>query len=213
MSDPNATYWYARMVSENLKQGGVAAVVLCPGNRNAPLLFSLKNAFPDNYYTHIDERSAAFMALGLAKSLQKPVAICMTSGSAVANVLPALTEAYASGIPLIILSADRPDFLHDSGAPQCMTQQHIFKDFVGDSLHLAVDHPTKDNVSLALTQLRNSLNSQKTTRPLPLHINITFNDPLAPIIDPDFSIEQSVTVSEISDPVNFHTSQLPSALT
>lgn len=209
MRDPNANYWYARLISEQLASSGVAAVVLCPGNRNAPLLFALQAAFPGRYYTHIDERSAAFMALGLAKQRQQPVAICMTSGSAVANVLPALCEAHASGIPLIILSADRPDYLHGSGAPQCMTQQHIFKPFVADSLHIAIDKPDQDNVPLALTQIANTLQYGHAARPMPVHINLTFDDPLAPQVDDHFKTPEIPAITAPSTLQDFASDTLP----
>ena len=209
MSDPNANYWYARLISETLQQHDVSAVVLCPGNRNAPLLFALQAAFPDQHYIHIDERSAAFMALGLAKQRKKPVAICMTSGSAVANVLPALCEAHASGIPLIILSADRPDYLHGSGAPQCMTQQHIFKPFVADSLHIAIDKPDHENVPLALTQIANTLQYGHAARPMPVHINVTFDDPLAPHVDDLFTTPEIPTITAPSTLQDFASNTLP----
>ena len=209
MSDPNANYWYARLISETLQQHDVSAVVLCPGNRNAPLLFALQTAFPDQHYIHIDERSAAFMALGLAKQRKKPVAICMTSGSAVANVLPALCEAHASGVPLIILSADRPDYLHGSGAPQCMTQQHIFKPFVADSLHIAIDKPDHENVPLALTQIANTLQYGHAARPMPVHINVTFDDPLAPLVDDQFTTPEIPDITAPSTLQDFASDALP----
>ncbi len=212
MSDANANAWYGRLIGECLQQHNVQDVILCPGNRNAPLLFALKKIFADRARSHIDERSAAFMALGMAKASQRPVAVCMTSGTALANVLPALCEAHANHIPLIILSADRPDYLHDSGAPQCMQQQHIFKDFVADSIHLSCSRLDQEHVQLALLQLSNALTHCRSTVPAPIHVNITFDDPLPPQRDDAWQSPEDPIIEIFDKQINFPTQGLPDAI-
>ena len=101
MSDANLNARWCRCIAEELDRAGVALVVLCPGSRNSPLLFALAAVFapaagaPDRRLSHIDERSAAFIALGAARASGRPAVVCVTSGSALANCAPALTEVSA----------------------------------------------------------------------------------------------------------------------
>jgi 2-succinyl-5-enolpyruvyl-6-hydroxy-3-cyclohexene-1-carboxylate synthase len=91
--DPNRNARWCRLIAEELHRAGAAHAVLCPGSRNSPLLFALATAFGDQAHSHIDERSAGFIALGLAKASDAPAVVCVTSGSAVVNLLPAIVEA------------------------------------------------------------------------------------------------------------------------
>src|SRR3954470_19577557 len=134
--DPNLNALWCRALAEELRRGGVGHAVLCPGSRNAPLLFALARAFGGDAWSHAEERSAAFMALGAAKASGRPALVCVTSGSAVANCAPALAEAKYAGIPLIVVAADRPWELHDCGAPQTMNQRGAFAAFVEHELDI-----------------------------------------------------------------------------
>ncbi|NRA39058.1 MAG: 2-succinyl-5-enolpyruvyl-6-hydroxy-3-cyclohexene-1-carboxylic-acid synthase, partial [Planctomycetes bacterium] len=180
-SDANAQAWCARLIVQELIAAGVEHAVLCPGMRNAPLLFAFHKQLGENNLSHIDERSAAFIALGIAKRSKKPCVVCMTSGSAVANVLPALCEAYAAHVPLIILSADRPQELHHAGAPQCMQQFNIFRDFVASSVQLPSANPDADSMYLCSVQIRDAMQQCLGQSQQPIHINVPLNEPLAPI--------------------------------
>ncbi len=91
-----------------LQEYGISNVVISPGSRNAPLAIHFSETEALNCYSIVDERSAAFVAMGMAQSTRKPVAITCTSGSAAANYYPAVTEAFYRNIPLLILTADRP---------------------------------------------------------------------------------------------------------
>jgi len=157
--------------------------VCCPGNRNVPLLAALLHA---NLviHRHADERAAAFFALGRALATQRPVAICCTSGSAVANLMPGLCEADALGAPLILLTADRPPRLQHCGAPQTMPQAGIFADFCRTSLHLPEPRSQGERLPEALQDVAAALTSDRA--PGPVHINVPLDDPLPPIPDPDF---------------------------
>ena len=108
---------------------GITTVVACPGYRDVPLILALAATDGIAVWPHPEERSAAFIALGKARVSGTPVAVITTSGSAVANCLPAVVEAAHAGVRLVVISANRPPELHDSGAPQTMHQAGIFGDF------------------------------------------------------------------------------------
>ncbi len=146
---------------EILKAQGVKRVVLCPGSRNAPLLFSLQASKSFQIYHHLDERSAAFFALGLICSKKDPVAVITTSGTAAAELLPACIEAYYQQLPLILVSADRPRSFRGTGAPQAIEQVGLFSSY-------ALTH---DVASIG------DFSSFDWNRQSPLHLNICLEEP------------------------------------
>ena len=179
MLDPNLNALWCRAIAEELKRAGVRHVVLCPGSRNSPLLHALHAQFGDACLIHIDERSAGFIAIGLARASHQSVAVCVTSGSAVANLLPALVEADAAELPLIMVSADRPWELIDCGAPQAMEQRGVFAPYVRQSLSLG--EPTA--TSPTLRALRSQVSRLAQRRDGPTHLNVPLRDPLPPLPD------------------------------
>ncbi|HET7785816.1 MAG TPA: thiamine pyrophosphate-binding protein, partial [Myxococcales bacterium] len=120
----NFNLLWAAAVADELERGGVRDAVICPGSRSAPLALALAGRL--RAHVIIDERSAAFFALGAAKLSGRPVALLCTSGSAGAHFYPALLEAEASGVRLVAITADRPPELHGWGAPQQLDQQRLF---------------------------------------------------------------------------------------
>ena len=125
----NANLRFARALVESLLEAGVAAAFLCPGSRSTPLALALAER-PDLPQTvHVDERSAAFQALGYAKASGRPVVLLCTSGTAGANFLPAVAEACHARVPLIVLTADRPPELRAWGAAQTMEQRLLYAGF------------------------------------------------------------------------------------
>src|SRR5215218_6372447 len=125
----NPSTTQARVVVDELIRGGVRDIVLCPGSRNAPLAFALHDADREGrirLHVRIDERTAGFLAIGLAVSSAAPVPVVMTSGTAVANLGPAVVEANYARVPLIVLSANRPYELLGTGANQPMEQFGYF---------------------------------------------------------------------------------------
>ena len=119
----------ARVLVDELIASGVSDAVLAPGSRNAPLSFALAEADAAGrirLHVRIDERTAGFLALGLARGSGRPVAVCTTSGTAVANLHPAVLEAHHGGVPMVVLSADRPPRLRDLGANQTIDQARVF---------------------------------------------------------------------------------------
>jgi 2-succinyl-5-enolpyruvyl-6-hydroxy-3-cyclohexene-1-carboxylate synthase len=141
----------ARLIGEVLA-AGVEEFCVCAGSRNAPLLAVL-GASDARLFSFVDERSAAFFAIGRFKQHGRPVAVVTTSGTAVAEMLPAAVEAYYSGVPLVLISADRPERFRGTGAPQSIEQEGIFGVYA-----------------------ESSLNSWTRTRAL--HLNIEFDEPL-----------------------------------
>src|SRR5438477_4553812 len=111
----------ARAIIERVRGLGVVDFCVCGGSRNAPLIAALASG-----YTFVDERSAAFFALGRAKRDGKPVAVVTTSGTAAAELLPATIEAFYSGVPLVLITADRPARYRGTGAPQSIEQVGLF---------------------------------------------------------------------------------------
>jgi len=145
---------------------GVREYVVCAGARNAPLVSSLLSVCQEkswNVRHHFDERSAAFFAMGLAKKSGDPVAVLTTSGTAVAELLPAAVEAYYSGIPLVLVTADRPCAYRGSGAPQAIEQVGIF----GPYAPLALD----------LADVNDLAGVAEWSGKVPLHLNLCFAEP------------------------------------
>src|SRR2546430_1412254 len=116
----------ARQPIADARARGASDFCVCAGSRNAPLLAVLSVTPGIRLFSFVDERSAAFFALGRAKLTGKPSAVVTTSGTAVAELLPAVVEAFYSGTPLIVITADRPARYRGTGAPQCIEQEGIF---------------------------------------------------------------------------------------
>lgn len=140
------TVW-CRAIADALWGLGVTDAVVCPGARSAAMVSALAEGGRFRLFVQTDERSAAFFALGMARSLGRPVAICVTSGSAVANVVPALCEAYALGLPLLLLSCDRPRAARGLGLPQTTPQLEFCEPVVVSSLDL--ETPTVEAAAVA----------------------------------------------------------------
>ena len=165
------------VVMASLVSIGVRYVVIAPGSRSTPLVLAAHRHDQLTIKTHFDERGLGFFALGLAKSSGRAVAVVVTSGTAVANLLPAVVEAFQTGVPLVLLTADRPPELWDSGANQCIRQVGIFSHFVVSEWCMPV--PTLD---IALPQIRRQLDALwvrlNGNRPGPIHLNCPFREPL-----------------------------------
>ncbi|EDP96360.1 2-succinyl-6-hydroxy-2,4-cyclohexadiene-1-carboxylic acid synthase/2-oxoglutarate decarboxylase [Kordia algicida OT-1] len=176
---------------------GINHVVISPGSRNAPLTLSFSQHPKIQAYSIVDERCAAFFALGMAQQLCKPVAVICTSGSAVLNYYPAIAEAYYSNIPVVVISADRPEYLIDVGDGQTIRQKHIFKNHINYEANLKQDithkrtilsetHQLSAEMEQELQQRVQSYNEAEINQALnaavekngPVHINAPFDEPL-----------------------------------
>jgi 2-succinyl-5-enolpyruvyl-6-hydroxy-3-cyclohexene-1-carboxylate synthase len=150
---------------DRLVERGTTDVVLCPGSRNAPLSFALAADPRIRLHTRIDERTGAFLALGLARGARRPAAVVTTSGTATANLHPAVLEAAHSGVPLVAVTADRPARLRGTGANQTTDQVRLF----GDAASFA-DLTEPDEDALAAAWFPDG----------PIHLNCQLDDPLLP---------------------------------
>ncbi|MGK0414933.1 MAG: 2-succinyl-5-enolpyruvyl-6-hydroxy-3-cyclohexene-1-carboxylate synthase [Polaribacter sp.] len=152
----------------------IATVVISPGSRNAPLTIGFSNHPEIETLSVVDERCAAFFALGIAQQTRKPVAVLCTSGSALLNYYPAIAEAFYSNIPLVVISADRPKHLIDIGDGQTIRQENIFQNHILFSANLIENEKYKTrNSQLIGEALQVSVSQQG-----PVHINVPFDEPL-----------------------------------
>src|SRR3954453_20068398 len=122
----NRTYAPVQAIVDELARCGMRRAVTCPGSRNAPLILTLAAQDGIECVSVVDERSAGFMALGMAKASGRPVAVTCTSGTAAANLHPAVCEAWEARVPLIVLTADRPPELREGGAGQAIDQLKLY---------------------------------------------------------------------------------------
>lgn len=160
---------------------GVTDFVLCPGSRSAPLALTLAEtarAGGCRLHVRVDERSAGFVALGLAKGSQRPTVVVTTSGTAVGNVMPAVMEAYHAGVPLLVVSADRPSRLVGFGANQTTNQIGVFGGFVMHSARVDAASPQAALVAQATRAVVLSTGASGG-RCGPVHLNVEFGEPLA----------------------------------
>src|SRR5690349_14580570 len=125
----NVLHLYASAFVDELARCGIRQACVCPGSRSTPLALTLANQSTIKLWLHLDERSAAFFALGLAKAERRPVVLLCTSGTAAANFMPAIVEAHHARVPLVVLTADRPPELHDIGAAQTIDQTRLYGPF------------------------------------------------------------------------------------
>src|SRR3954453_3201976 len=125
----NTTFAPIQALVEEMVRSGMTHAVTCPGSRNAPIALTLAAQEGLSTVSVLDERSAGFVALGIAKASDKPVAITTTSGTAAANLMPAVVEAHEAGVPLIVLTADRPPELREAGAGQAIDQIKLYGSF------------------------------------------------------------------------------------
>ncbi|WP_179466185.1 2-succinyl-5-enolpyruvyl-6-hydroxy-3-cyclohexene-1-carboxylic-acid synthase [Mycolicibacterium vinylchloridicum] len=184
----------ARVVVDELIRGGVRDVVLCPGSRNAPLAFALADADRAGrlrLHVRIDERTAGFLAIGLAVAERAPVCVAMTSGTAVANMGPAVVEANYARVPLIVLSANRPYELLGTGANQTFEQLGYFGTQVRASISLGLAEGASDKLDQLNAQWRSATSrviaaatGARTANAGPVQFDIPLREPLVPDANP-----------------------------
>ncbi|WP_415884943.1 2-succinyl-5-enolpyruvyl-6-hydroxy-3-cyclohexene-1-carboxylic-acid synthase [Neptuniibacter sp. QD37_6] len=188
----NLTNLWATAVLDQLVQLGVEDICIAPGSRSAPLVIAAVklSRFKANkgeqgqlrLHTHLDERGLGFFALGLVKARSKPVIVITTSGTAVANLYPAVIEAFQTSQPLIVLSADRPEELLNCGANQAINQKGIFADNVVEFCQI----DTLDSEAEISENLSSIVRAyQKASASGPVQINCAYREPLYPTDDVD----------------------------
>lgn len=170
---------WADLLVEELVRCSVTWFVLSPGSRSTPLVAAIASNPRARSIVHVDERGAAFAALGIARATGRPAAWVTTSGTAAANGLPAAVEASNDGVPLILLTADRPPELRDSGANQAIGQVGLFGRSVRWQVDLPVPDPAVDE-AYVLTTVDQAVYRATSNDPGPVHVNCMFREPLVP---------------------------------
>lgn len=178
------TYYVAHFIDE-LAKSGVEQVVISPGSRSTPLAMLVAQHPTLKEWILVDERSAGFFALGMAKKSRTPVALICTSGTAAANYLPAVTEAYYSRVPLLVLTADRPHELRGVGAPQTINQMNMYQHFVKEYFEMALPEATPAMLNYVRNRAARAVTTAGMDNPGPVQLNFPFREPLVP----DFTLE------------------------
>ncbi|MFT4830926.1 MAG: 2-succinyl-5-enolpyruvyl-6-hydroxy-3-cyclohexene-1-carboxylate synthase [Psychroserpens sp.] len=186
----------AQTVVYHCKAKGIHTIVISPGSRNAPLTIGFTEEPTFKCYSIVDERCAAFFALGIAQQSQKPVALICSSGSALLNYYPAIAEAYYSDVPLVVITADRPPNKIDIGDGQTIRQENVFQNHIGYSANLKLDiRNTKSLGSTDDERTKQESNQQYNEDQvltaleiafrdnMPVHINVPFEEPLYEVVE------------------------------
>ena len=183
-----------QILAHILEQYGIDKIIISPGSRNAPLAIHFSEIDAFQCYSIVDERSAGFVALGMAQQIQKSVVVCCTSGSATANYYPAITEAFFQNVPIIVLSADRPEHLVDNFDGQTIRQHNIFEKHSVHNVQLSESEETDDltrNMLMTKYALIDCIHKSA-----PIHINMPFSEPLyESVTESSIEIDQ-ITIDE-----------------
>jgi 2-succinyl-5-enolpyruvyl-6-hydroxy-3-cyclohexene-1-carboxylate synthase len=176
----NRTYAPLQALVDELRRCGLRRAVTCPGSRNAPLILSLVGQEGIDCVSVIDERAAGFLALGMAKASGRPVAITCTSGTAAANLYPAVIEAHEARVPLIVLTADRPPELRDVGAGQAIDQLRLYGGAAKWFVEVGNHEPGREAAVHHRALGCRAYWTAAGGRPGPVHLNFPLREPLAP---------------------------------
>ena len=208
MNDPTdvrdvgaANLRFARALVGELQAAGIATAFVCPGSRSAPLALAIAQHPRLQHSVHVDERSAAFHALGFAKASGQPVVLLCTSGTAGANFLPAVAEAAQSRVPLIVLTADRPPELRAWGAAQTMEQRTLYAGFARWSEEAPCPSERGAEIAYARALARRAVIEATGFKPGPVHLNLPFREPLLPgtIDAPEFTAHERSSDFQVAD--------------
>ncbi|HEY8418651.1 MAG TPA: 2-succinyl-5-enolpyruvyl-6-hydroxy-3-cyclohexene-1-carboxylic-acid synthase [Limnochordales bacterium] len=184
MNPQHVTHAFVGAFVDELVRSGVRRVVICPGSRSTPLSMLCAQHPGMRVFMHVDERSAGFFALGMARTLGEPVALVCTSGTAAANFLPAVVEAYHSRVPLVVLTADRPHELRDVGALQTIDQVRLYGSHVKWFVDMALPEATTSMLRYARACANRAAGMARTVPAGPVHVNFPLREPLVPVPGP-----------------------------
>ncbi len=165
-------------LAEICRKKGITKVIISPGSRSAPLIHAFVRVFGNSCISIVDERSAAYFALGVASYMQKPALLLSTSGTAVLNYAPALAEAYYQKVPLLALTADRPREWIDQQDNQTLRQSGIFRNFIKEYYDLPQVISSEDDLWYAHRVINEAINTCSSPDSGPVHINIPLTEPL-----------------------------------
>lgn len=198
----HSTIPLSQTVVQLCKAKNIQHIIISPGSRNAPLTIGFTHDDFFTCYSIVDERSAAFFALGIAQNIQKPVAVVCTSGSALLNYYPAVSEAFYSDIPLVVISADRPQHLVGIGDGQTINQKAVFKNHILYSAFLNEDKSEQNVQQENEVEINTALNTSIVQKG-PVHINVPFNEPL-------YKTTETLSVSVNNTPPEFPSESIES---
>jgi 2-succinyl-5-enolpyruvyl-6-hydroxy-3-cyclohexene-1-carboxylate synthase len=184
-----------------LLKKGITDIVISPGSRNAPMIHTFHGIAGFNCRNIVDERSSAYFAIGLSLAKQKPVAIVCTSGTATLNYAPAIAEAFYQNIPLIVLTADRPDYWIDQAESQCIRQEGVYRNFVKKEVNLPLGESERE-LWFAARQINECLNLSLSGNPAPVHINIPLEEPLHQLIDVGLPEVKEIGVASVKSTIS-----------
>ena len=191
----------ARQLAQLFREHGVEDAVVSPGSRNAPLIIALEREPSISTHIVIDERSAAFIGLGMASVSGKPVALVCTSGTAPLNYGPAIAEAFYRQIPLIAVTADRPEEWIDQDDSQTIIQPGIFTNYIKGTFDIPVESDEENRMWMIGRKLNDALMLATSTPPGPVHINIRLDEPLGELIENE-DITYKVIKNYVAEPSN-----------
>ena len=181
ISPDQALFAYVGAFVEELARAGLKHVCIAPGSRSTPLALMIAGHRALRSWMHLDERVAGFFALGMARALGAPVALLCTSGTAAANFFPAVVEARRSGIPLLVLTADRPHELRDVGAAQTIDQNRLYGEHAKWFVDVALPEATPELLRYVRTLACRAMGTAAAETPGPVHLNFPFREPLVPV--------------------------------
>jgi 2-succinyl-5-enolpyruvyl-6-hydroxy-3-cyclohexene-1-carboxylate synthase len=177
----NRTYAPVQALVDELARCGMRHAVTCPGSRNAPIVLALAGDERLEAHSVIDERAAGFVALAIAKTTRTPVAVACTSGSAAANLMPAVVEAHEARVPLLVLTADRPPELRETGAGQAIDQLKLYGSFAKWFVEVGNHEPTREAAVHHRALACRAFHTARGGRPGVVHLNFPLREPLAPV--------------------------------
>ncbi|MFS8543859.1 MAG: 2-succinyl-5-enolpyruvyl-6-hydroxy-3-cyclohexene-1-carboxylic-acid synthase, partial [Limnochordales bacterium] len=180
----HVTHHYVGAFVDELVRSGLRHVCLGPGSRSTPLALLCAQHPELRVWVHVDERSAAFFALGMARTLGQPVALVCTSGTAAANFLPAVVEACLTRVPLVVLTADRPHELRDVGAAQTIDQVRLYGSHVKWFVDMALPEATTPMLRYARAVASRAVALARDVPAGPVHVNFPLREPLVPLPGP-----------------------------
>ena len=183
-------YIYASAFVDEMARAGVRHVCISPGSRSTPLALAIANEPSLKSWVHVDERSCGFFAIGISRALGEPVALLCTSGTAAANFFPAVVEARSAGIPLLVMTADRPPELRDVGAAQTIDQNRLYGAHAKWFVEVALPEATPPMLRYARALAGRAVAQALESPPGPVHLNFPFRDPLVPSAGADLRINE-----------------------
>uniref|UniRef100_A0A832DI15 2-succinyl-5-enolpyruvyl-6-hydroxy-3-cyclohexene-1-carboxylate synthase n=1 Tax=Ignavibacterium album TaxID=591197 RepID=A0A832DI15_9BACT len=182
----NRNILWTTLLTDLFVNAGIKYACISPGSRSTPLTFAIASEKKIKSFPIVDERASAFFALGIAKSSNSPVVIVTTSGTATAELYPAIIEAYQSRVPLIVCTADRPSYLRNTGTNQTINQKNIYKNHIRYFAELPLPSIERENIHALLSKTSEAILTATFRNKGPVHLNFQFEKPFEPDSTTDF---------------------------